>query len=64
MFRIDNVFDNTGPPTSRDVSPARVLVLEPNVKDVVPIVKSFEDMTVEFAKKFEAFKLTFSKSVI
>ena len=64
MFRIDNVFDNTGPPTSRDVSPVRVEVDSPSVSEVVPIVILSEDITVELAEKFNGFKVTFSKLVI
>ena len=59
MFRMDNVFDNTGPPTSRDVRPVIVGVVSPSVSDVVPIVISSEEITVELAEKFNGLKLTF-----
>ena len=61
---MDKVFDNTGPTTSNEVRPVRVGVEPPSVSAVVPIVKSSEDMMVEFAEKLAGLKLVFSKSVI
>ena len=59
ILLIDNVFDNTGPPTSRDVRPVRVETDSPSVSDVVPIVISSDEITVELAEKFNGFRLTF-----
>ena len=39
-------------------------VVSPSVSEVVPIVKSAEDMIVELAAKFKGLNPTFSKSVI
>ena len=64
ILRIVAVSDEIGPKTFKSVNPTRVLVVSPNVRDVLPIVKSLVDMTVELALKFKGLKLTFSKSVI
>ena len=61
---MNNESDDTGPNTFKSVNPAIVDVVSPSVSEVVPIVKSSEDITVELAEKFNGLKLTFSKSVI
>jgi len=61
---MDRVSKRPGPPTSREVRPSIVEVDSPKVNDVVPIVKSFVEIVVEFALKLKGLKLTFSNPVI